>query len=581
MKTNIIKKGLAALIIATAVTPSLTSCGEDYLEKAPITSTSAADIASSIEGARAAKVGLCQGMYRQMSGPNLNSTNGEAWMQIYYGEVFGESLLNNLYCGHGTSTTYAAWTQLRQDTYWACQQMWIYCYNLINWANMIIENIDNLDPYDGERDFIKAVALSMRAHCYTHLVQCYAPNWENANNGDVKCLVIRESSSTEEKEIGTMKEAMDLIYSDLQTAINLFDNCGWKREFIWEPDGTVARGLLARAALIIHDYKTAQQMASEARKSYKIMSADQYMSGFVTANEEYMWATMFEAPAASIYYYATGAYNAANGRYQSSWGYTVNSIDYTLYRKFPSTDIRKKLYLCPELLDYYPDLAKKHGVTKADFWDENKVYSNGLRIQINNKTMNPGMNAFVIEHGKNEFNRLNAINGFLSGTVAAYQNSASEIQFGTQFKFWGNQVYGMNQWPFMRASEMAYTEAECAYRNGDEATARRILNEINKDYRDPEFNCTATGEALLQTIKDYRSFELWGEGYNWFDLKRWHQKLNRQPWVAGDPNSGNRGKSFCQDFGPDEFYGWVVCVPDGEFRYNKLARKDVLPGGNR
>lgn len=133
--------------------------------------------------------------------------------------------------------------------------MWYYAYNLINWANLIIENIDNLDSYDGERDFIKAVALTMRAHLYTRLVQCYAPNWENANNGDVKCLIIRKNSTTEDLPFSTMKEAIDLIYADLDEAINLFDNCGWKRDFIWEPDASVARGIYARIAMITHDYQ--------------------------------------------------------------------------------------------------------------------------------------------------------------------------------------------------------------------------------------------------------------------------------------------------------------------------------------
>ncbi len=581
MKKNILIKSFAAVMTSALLMGGLTSCGEEYLEKAPITSTSAADIAGSIEGARAAKTGLCQGMYRQFTGSNLLGTNGEPWMQTFYGEVLGGSFLNNYFCGHGTSDTYATWKTLRQETYWGAQQMWVYCYNLINWANMIIENIDNLDPYDGERDFIKAVALSMRAHCYTHLVQCYSPNWENANGGNVKGIIIRTTSSTEELPFGTMAEALDLIYSDLQTAIKLYDECGWKRSFVWEPDGTVARGLLARAALIKHDYTLAQQMAREARQSYKIMSADEYLAGFVVANGEYMWATMYEAPAQSIYYYAQGTYNACNGRYQSSWGYTVNSIDYMLYRKFPITDVRKKLYITPEFLELNAELAAQYNVTDYDFWDENNIYTNGMRIQINNNSQAPDMNKFIRAYGKQEFERLTPINDFLSGTTAAYQSSGTEIMFGTQFKFWGNQVYGMNQWPFMRASEMAYTEAECAYMNGDEATARRILEEINKDYRDPEFTCTATGSELLQTIKDYRTFELWGEGFNWFDLKRWHEPLVRVAWEAGNPASGNRGAGFAQTFGPDDFYGWVICVPKAEFDYNKLANRNDLPGGNK
>lgn len=598
MKRKIFIKGLAGLVVSAMIIPSLSSCKEDYLEQSPITSTSAADIAGSIDGARAAKTGLCQGMYRQFTGHNLNSTNGEPWMMIYYGEVFGNSLLSNLYCGHGTAVQYAKWDQLRQETYWGAQQMWYYAYNLISWANMIIENIDNLDANGGERDFIKAVALSIRAHCYIHLVQVHAPNWENSDNGNVKCLILRTKSSTEELPFDTMGNVLDLIYSDLKEAITLFDNCGWERSFIWEPDGSVARGLLARAAAIKHDYPLAEQMAREAREGYEIMSAEEYNSGFVKANDEYMWATMFEAPAASLYYYATGSTNACNGRYQSSWGYTVNSIDYTLYKKFPMTDVRKGLYLTPEMLDLNQDLVDKINadidasnakledpskrvdhLSRDDFFNADKVYTNGMRIQVNN--LNPAMSKFIIAYGKQEFNRLKPINDFLSGTIAAYQKTSTEVQFGAQYKFWGNEVYGMNQWPFMRASEMGYLEAEMAYRNGNEARAREIMVELNKDVRDPEFTCTASGEELLQTIKDYRSFELWGEGFNWFDMKRWHDPIVRVGWEAGNPNSGNRGTGFTQTFNPDDFYGWVVVVPTTEFNYNKKAQRSDLPGSNR
>ena len=579
MKKNILIKGIAALMMASAVSPALTSCSSDYLEKAPITSTSAADIGGTIEGARAAKTGLCQGMYRQFTGHNLFSTNGEPWMMIYYGEVFGNTFLSNYFCGHGTGNTYTTWAQLRDETYWGAQQMWYYAYNLISWANTMLDNIDNLEPYEGERDFIKAVALTMRAHCYIRLVQCYAPNWENANGGDVKCLIIRNTGTTEDKAFGTMGEAMELIYDDLQTAIKLFDDCGWKRDFLWEPDGSVARGLLARAAMIKHDYTLAQQMAKEARQGYRIMSADEYNSGFVTANDEYMWATMYEAPAQSIYYYATGASNACNGRYQESWGYTVNSIDYMLYKKFPMSDVRKGLYITPEFIELNQELADEYGVTKDDFWDESKIYTNGFRIQIN--SVNDNMKNFVIAYGKQEYARQDAINQFLSGTVAPYQSKSSEILFGTQYKFWGNQIYGMNQWPFMRASEMGYTEAEAAFRNGDETTARKIMEELNKDVRDPNYTCSATGDALLQEIKDYRAFELWGEGFNWFDMKRWHDPIVRVAWEANNPNSGNRGTSFAQTFSPDQYYGWMVVVPQVEFNYNKLASRADLPGGNK
>lgn len=579
MKTNIFLKTVAGIVCFSAVASGMTSCGDDYLDIAPVTSYTVQDVGSSIEGARAAKVGLLQGMYRQLSSDLLkySGANGEPFMATFYGDIFGDNFISNLRCGHSTSMTTVNWTNLRDYQTYASYEMWAYCYSLIKWSNMILTTIDDLDSYNGERDFIKANALAVRAHMYTRLLQCYAPNWENSNDGNVKCVVLRLPDSENDVPFSTMNEVLDLIYSDFQEAISLFDSCGWSRQYIWEVNGNVARGLFARAASIKHDYQLAQQMAHEAWQGYKIMSADQYCAGFIRANDEYMWATMWEEPAASIYYYSHGTYNACNGRYQNTWGYAINAIDYTFYKKFPLTDCRKRLYLTPEMLTFNQELADKYGATPEDFFDESKIYTNGIRIQVNSN--NTAMSKFVRMYGMEEYNRLNAIVPFGDGTVTAYCNASAEIIFGAQFKFWGNQIYGINQFPYMRASEMGYLEAEMAWRNGDEALARQLLIALNKDVRDPQFECTKSGEELLQTIKDYREFELWGEGFNWYDLKRWHDPIVRIPWEAGNPDSGNRGEFFNQNYGPDDFYGWVVAVPRGEYLYNSAVNQAELPGG--
>lgn len=567
------------MIATGAICASLTSCNSDYLDKEPVTSNTAYLIATTIEGARGAKNGMLAGMYRQLSADafNLWQQNGELSLSYFYGELGGSSLLSHA-CTV-TLTGWADWTQYRDESQWGAVFMWYYAYNLINWANLILENIDNLDAFDGERDYIKATALAMRAHCYTRLVQVYAPNWENSNNGDIKCIVMRTSSSTEYKEFGTMNEALDLIYSDLNEAISLFDSCGWKRTFIWEMNGNIARGLLARAAAIKHDYQLAEQMAREARAGYPIMSAEEYLQGFIVANNEYLWANVFE-PSFNKYY-TYGSYNACNSQYQETWQVTcVNAIDYTLYHKFPNTDIRKKLYLTPEMIELNPELSQKYGVKASDFFDSSLCdNSNGYDIRTNN--YNPAMQSFILEYGQEEFNRHSQSYTFDEDTFVPYQRTGAQIPFGAQYKFWGDTEYATDQIAFMRAAELAYLEAEMAYRNGNETRAREIMNELNKDIRDPNYNCTATGEALLQEIKDYRTFELWGEGFNWFDLKRWHDPIVRTAWEPGNPESGNRGSNYLQYIGPDEYYGWVVCVPNGEFNTNKLARRDDLPGSNR
>lgn len=587
MNKNIFIKGVAAVMMASTIIPSLTSCKEDYLETAPVSDYSSAIIGSSIEGARGAMTGLLQGMYRQLEYLNPKSVNrvgGEGWMMTFYGEVFGNTTISNMYCGSGTSQEYANWIQLMQEDYYGPFEMWKYAYNQIYIANMIIENIDNLPYHDGERDYIKAVALTVRAHCYIQLLRVYAPNWENANNGDVYCCIIRTESSTEELPFSTMNQVKDLIYSDLNTAISLYESSGWEREFIWQPNVDVARGIYSRIAMVFHEYELARDMAKAARANYPIMSAEEYLKGFITANDEYLWSNFYEVPLNSVNRYVTGSMNTCNGYSTTTTARACNAIDYDFYKKFPMTDIRKGLYLTPELIELNPTYA--NGITKEEFWDPNKTYTNGMRIQLNN--YNDNIDNFLYDYGDYMFKTITAANSLPSGDNGLlvypydeYTYNNMQVLFGAQYKFWGVTKYSEDQWPWLRAAELAYTEAEAEYFLQNEPRAREIMNELNKGIRDPNYNCTASGTALLQEIKDYREFELWGEGHNWFDMKRWHDPIVRKGWVANDVNSGNRAEGFTQTFDPDAYYGWRVPVPVTEFNSNKAAQRSVLPGGNR
>jgi len=79
---------------------------------------------------------------------------------------------------------------------------------------------------------------------------------------------------------------------------------------------------------------------------------------------------------------------------------------------------------------------------------------------------------------------------------------------------------------FMRAAEMYLIEAE-ARSYFDEAGARQVLHNLIVT-RDPSYTLsTNSGTALLNEIKKNRSIELWGEGFSFFDMKRWNTGLNR------------------------------------------------------
>jgi len=80
---------------------------------------------------------------------------------------------------------------------------------------------------------------------------------------------------------------------------------------------------------------------------------------------------------------------------------------------------------------------------------------------------------------------------------------------------------------FMRGAEMYLIEAEAKALAGDDAGARQALY-LLMTTRDPSYTLSSnSGTALLEEIRFNRKVELWGEGFAFFDMKRWNTGLSR------------------------------------------------------
>ncbi|MBO4535851.1 MAG: RagB/SusD family nutrient uptake outer membrane protein, partial [Bacteroidales bacterium] len=140
--------------------------------------------------------------------------------------------------------------------------------------------------------------------------------------------------------------------------------------------------------------------------------------------------------------------------------------------------------------------------------------------------------------------------------IFAYQN----------FKIHNFGQPGIGHMCLFRSSEMVLIEAEAQYQLKNEDAARALLVELNAtSKRDPAYTCTATGTALMDQIKLYRGIELWGEGFNWFDLKRWGDTIDRKTYA----NGGNWMSQYAITITPDEKNHWTWCIPQHETNYNK------------
>ena len=580
MKKNILYKGLSSILIAGSIV-SLTSCKDDYLDLAPITDYTPETISSSLTGANAAMVGLCNAMYRDCD-YGFNGPNGEPWLLSFYAEAPGNSCIQGLWTLSSMGVNYINWRYMNSAASGYGAYMWRYAYNLIDDANNILAIIDDILDEEtasaadyAERDFIKAVALTIRSHAYIRLLQTYGPRWEDSNNGDTYCVIIRTQPSNQDNvdvDFSTMSQVLNQIYGDLSSAIDLFENSDYSRDGVWMPNEDVARGLYARAAMLENDYQTAIDMATAAMANYPIMSADEYRSGFVYANDEYLWATVLETE--DVGQYSWGNWNAFNGYYTGRFG-LGDSMDYRLYQNLSMTDCRKLLYFMPELIELTPMLSNYFGITPEDFFYNT---TNGGKVSTNPYSA-------IMMYGQGNLIPRNYAYNYAWGTFEDYGESALSYydpeltpqsyyiqpRFGLSFKFFGAGLEAYNQYPFMRASEMGYIIAEAQYMLGNISDAQSMMNYLNKDVRDPNYNCTLTGQALLDHIKAYREIELWDEGHNWFDLKRWGDDFTRTQWVEGNENSGNWGPRAIVNYNANYDGGWRYQVPESEFLYNKGA----------
>lgn len=509
---NILKISIAAL----SGVMLLASCSKDYMNTTPTSSTATPTIFESTENAALAINGICKLMTRQYLGSQ--GFNGEGTVKMYTGEYPGDNCFVNL---PGWSSVINGTMHDNKTTIYNYYN-WYYYYMLIGNANAIILNIDDAKGAEAERQFIKAQALSFRAYSYMMLLQIYSVRWSDSNNGSADGVVLRLDTSTDEMPLSTMADCYKQIYDDLDEAIRLYTESGLALDSKdnYSPNIDMAYATYARAALNRQDYATALDKAVKARENHPLMSNDEYKSGFNTPNKEWIWSCYGSADETLFYYsyFANMAYNSSASMVRNY----PRCINKDVYDRIPETDIRRGMFLDPKDYTY----TKSTGVA-------------GKELTAYARTLYPDI--------------------YSTAKVYAYM----------QFKVSSTTQPGVGHLNNFRSAEMYLIEAEANYFLKNEKAAQASLNTLTRDSgRDKEYNCTATGTALLDEIKLYRKIELFGEGFNWFDLKRWGDSLNRTSTEKG----GNYITALAVSYSPQDRNNWTWVIPSKETDYNKLIK---------
>ena len=516
------KKAIKLTILSLAVLFS-TSCSKDYLDTAPTDQIGTATIFETVENMETAVNGLYKRMVIQYSNFTTGFNNGESVMKIWCGDIAGNNM--NI-MGYGN-------TGLQSDTYhtdptsmWV-RYPWMYYYGIISNANAIIQFGPDAEGSEAKRDYLIAQAKTMRAYCYMMLSQRFHYRWSFGKTNEAKNgngLVLRLDAGNGSLPLSSAEDTYAQIVKDLTEAMPVLEKEAYKRNQITENyqiNKDVAYAIYARAAIIKGDWSTALTYAQKARKNYTLMNTEEYQSGFSYPNSEWIWSSVGkEAESLTVgSFFGFMAYNAGSAEIKTRGRY----ISKHLFDQIPATDIRKGLFLDPT--GYESDYSTSNGkiTSKSALWYK----------------------AFEQRPDLPEANAL-----------CAWYN----------FKFKCLDGIGMGHLNHFRASEMVLIEAECQYMLQNEDAARKLLVElIAGTQRDPEYTCTLTGEDLLKEIKLYWSIEFWGEGFEWFNIKRWNDGTDRKSFSQG----GNTATKYAvASYQNEDNNWWTSVLPKPEVDYN-------------
>lgn len=536
---NYINKIFGCAILASATL--LASCGSDYLETKPTASVSSTEAVATTDMAYKALNGIAR----------CQTTQHYAFSQGFAGENAIMRLYENLPSQNYNYNYYASgWAPIHNQTFHNRTSTiydgyaWYYYYQLIGQANRIIAHIDAATGSDEDKKFIKASALSFRAYSYEKLIHYYCYRWQDSNNGASQGVVLRLDESTGDAPFATLAETVAQIYKDCQEAITLFGESGIDRPAseVWIPNVNVAHAVYARAALFSQDYQTAVDQAKLAKQGYPLMSNDSYAAGFCEPTSEWIMGS-YGDDSENNFYWSYGTQGACNGYYAKADGNPTGAgtIGHELISRIPNNDARKQNFLTE---DKFPNL---------DLSKESKYYYTFGILGMMDDNIYEQADSIVKAHQA-------------KGLTTPYQ--AGFYYLDANLKFYVKAQPGVGYVPFIRSSEMVLIEAEANYFLGKTAEAQAALVELNATSgRNPEYTCTKTGEELLSEIQDYRCLELWGEGFEWSDFKRWNKAVVRKSFAEG----GNAHQSVAITINPEDGNKWTWGVPLNETDYNADA----------
>ena len=437
-------------------------CKKDFLNTSPTNKVDDSNVFTTVSNAKTVLNGVYRYMFDRYSNQNQPGQGGIMLQLEFMGEDINQSAAT-WYTTSGSGT--GNWTSHRLDNSGYVSYPYRFYYRIIGNMNQIITFVDGATGSDGDKNMVKAEALTLRAWAYSNLVQIFAIRYDAATKPNAQLGVpLMLLASDAQKPRASVEEVYTQINKDLDDAIALFGNASApvNKSHL---NVNSARGIKARVALTMQDYATAITYAKQVvdENKFPLMSETEYKSGFNNSSlGEWMWAALVLPDQGDTFgsYFAQISYNG-NTSYIRGRPKRINSA---LYAQIAATDVRKTMWEPAPTVANFPLPAT----------------------------------TFIREPYMNRKFSIKEVNTTL-GDV-----------------------------PYMRSSEMYLILAEAyAKTPGKETDAQNVLFTFASKRNPAYIKSTNTGAALISEILFQRRVELWGEGFRFYDLKRLNQALDR------------------------------------------------------
>ncbi|WP_134090078.1 RagB/SusD family nutrient uptake outer membrane protein [Olivibacter sp. XZL3] len=244
------------------------------------------------------------------------------------------------------------------DEIWAdgTSAEWNLMYAIVEYANLVLEGLDDLDEAQSEYANVKGQAYFFRAYAFYNITQAFCKAYDASTASldqgiplrlttDVNIIVSRASLS----------DTFQQMLADAQEAAALLPD---EQKYIQRPSKAAALALLAKIYLNMADYGQAEYYADQALSINDNLL--DFNSDLVSENITYRFPAKGNGNPEVSFYADAIAYRSVRPL-TSSYGI----IDSSLYSSYEDNDLRKRFFY--RIAEGYPKFIGGYSGTLANF----------------------------------------------------------------------------------------------------------------------------------------------------------------------------------------------------------------------